>query len=176
MELNLHTLIWLFPIIFVLHDFEEIIMLEKWMAKNRGIIKKVLPERLANNVVKQFSMTTAQMSVAVLIVFLFVCSSTFMASQYANGGLLSNIHYFTVVVLIFLLHVFTHVGQSILFRSITPGVITSIFLVLPYSLAMLNALFEHRVIDWDTIYFYLPFVILALPIVLAAHWIGKRVV
>ncbi len=174
--LDIQTLIWLFPIVFVFHDFEEIIMLERWMEKYGVNIAKVLPARLANKVLKQFSMTTAQMSVAVLIVFLFVSSSAFMASQYVKEGPFASIHYFTVVVLVFLIHVFTHIGQSILFKSITPGVITSIFLVLPYCVAMLDSLLAHRIIDWDLILICLPYVLLSLPIVLAAHFIGKRVI
>ncbi len=174
--MDIQTLIWIFPIVFVFHDFEEIILLESWVAKSRDKIKKVLPERMANKVLAQFSMTTAQMSVAVLIVFLFVSSSTFMASQYVMDGAGGNITFFTAVVLVFFIHVFTHVGQSIFFKSITPGVITSIFLVLPYSLIMLNALLDHNIINWDTILICLPFVLLAIPIVLAAHWIGKRVI
>lgn len=173
---DIQTLIWLFPIIFVFHDFEEIIMLESWIAKSRDKIKKALPIRMANKVLEQFSMTTAQMAAAVLIVFLFVSSSTFMASQYVTEGAGGSTRFFIVVVLVFFIHVFTHAGQSILFRSITPGVITSIFLVLPYSLIMLNALLDHNIIDWGTILFCLPFVLLAIPIVLAAHWIGKRVI
>lgn len=113
---DIQTLIWLFPIIFVFHDFEEIIMLESWIAKSRDKIKKALPIRMANKVLEQFSMTTAQMAAAVLIVFLFVSSSTFMASQYVTEGAGGSIRYFIVVVLVFFIHVFTHAGQSILFN------------------------------------------------------------
>jgi len=174
--LDIQTFIWLFPIVFIFHDFEEIIMLERWVAKNASTVAKVLPARMADRVLKQFSMTTAQMSVAVLIVFLFVSSSTFMASQYLNGGPAASIHFFTAVILVFFIHVFTHIGQSILFRSITPGVVTSVFLVLPYTLVILNSFLERRIIDWNTIVTCLPFVLLAIPIVLIAHFIGKRVI
>ncbi|MGG4267530.1 HXXEE domain-containing protein [Peribacillus simplex] len=174
--IDVQTLIWLFPIIFVLHDFEEIIMVEKWMRKNSDVIHKKLPRKIANRLIKQFSMSTAQFSVSVLVIFLFVSSSTYMASQYVNHGSLSNIHLFTVFIMIFFLHVFTHIGQSIFFRSITPGVITSIVIVFPYCTVLLNSLFKSQVISWNTIFFSLPFVILIIPIILIAHWIGKKVV
>lgn len=127
--LNIHTLIWLFPVLFILHDFEEIIMIEKWMKNNSEVIYEKLPRRVANRVIKQFSMTTAQFSVSVLVIFLFVSSSPYMASQYIIHGALANIYFFTVFILIFFLHVFTHIGQSIFFRSITPGVMTSIVFI-----------------------------------------------
>ena len=70
--LNVQTLIWLFPILFIIHDFEEIIMIEKWLHHNRHKLYERLPQKIADKVVKQFSMTTAQFAVAVLFIFLFV--------------------------------------------------------------------------------------------------------
>jgi hypothetical protein len=58
--LDVQTLIWLFPIMFILHDFEEIIMVEKWIKKNSDVICEKLPRKIANRVIKQFSMSTAQ--------------------------------------------------------------------------------------------------------------------
>lgn len=173
---SLETLIWLFPIIFVFHDFEEIIMMEKWLKLNTAKLNERLPQKWADRVSEQFSMTTAQFSAAVLIIFLVVSSSTFMASQYIQNGPLGNIYFFTSVVLVFFIHVFTHIGQSIYLRSITPGVVTSIFLVLPYSFVMLKTLLELHLINWNTLLLALPFGLLMIPTVLFAHWVGKKVV
>jgi hypothetical protein len=174
--IEVQTLIWLFPIVFIIHDFEEIIMLEAWVKNNSNEVLKKLPRKWANRVAKQFSMSTAQMAVAVLFIFIIVSSVTFMANQFLISGPFGNINFFTVLILTFLIHVFTHVVQSLFFRSITPGVITSIFLVLPYSLIMLQTLLNHQLISWKIIMVSLPFVLLMLPITLCAHWIGKRVV
>ncbi|WP_342430113.1 HXXEE domain-containing protein [Neobacillus sp. FSL H8-0543] len=78
---DVQTLIWLFPIMFILHDFEEIIMVERWMKRNSTIIYDILPKRIADRVIKQFSMSTAQFAVVVLVIFLFVSSSTVMATN-----------------------------------------------------------------------------------------------
>jgi len=174
--LNVQTLIWLFPIIFVFHDLEEIIMVEKWMDKNSGVIYDKLPRKIADKVIKQFSMSTAQFSVAVLVIFVFVSSSTYMASQYINHGPLGNIHLFTVMLSIFFLHVFTHIGQSVFLRSITPGVITSIFIVFPYSILLFNSLIKNQIITWNTLYISIPFIFLIFPVLFFAHWIGKKAI
>lgn len=174
--LNVQTLIWLCPIIFVLHDLEEIIMIEKWMETNLDVINDKLPSKIADKVIKQFSMTTAQFSVAVLVIFIFVSSSTYMASQYINHGALGNIYFFTAVITVLFLHVFTHVGQSIFLKSVTPGVISSILVVLPYSIILFNSLFKNQVITWNTIYVSLPFAFLIFPVLFFAHWIGKKVI
>ena len=174
--LNVQTLIWLFPIIFVLHDLEEIIMVEKWMNKNSAVIYDKLPRKIADKVIKQFSMSTAQFSVAVFVIFIFVSSSTYMASQYVNHGPLGNMYLFTVIIMIFFLHVFTHVGQSIFLRSITPGVITSIVIVLPYCIILFDSLFDHQVITWNTVYVSIPYIFLVFPVIFFAHWLGKKVI
>lgn len=174
--LDVQTLIWLFLIMFVIHDFEEIIMVEKWMKKNSNVIYERLPRKMADRVIKQFSMTTAQFAVAVLVIFLFVSSSTIMANQFVIQGPFANIYVFTILTLTFFLHSFTHIGQSIFLRSITPGSLTSMTIIIPYSLVLYHTLLINEVLTWKIIFACLPFVLLAIPIALLAHWIGKKVV
>ncbi|MGG0657631.1 HXXEE domain-containing protein [Rummeliibacillus pycnus] len=173
---NVQTLMWLFPILFILHDFEEIIMVEKWLYKNRNKLYERLPQKLADRVVKQFSMSTAQFAVAVLFIFLFVSISTIMANQYLTNGKAFNIYFFTTVTLVFFIHAFTHIGQSILFRSITPGAITSLIIIIPYSFILYKSLFIQEIVTWKIIFISLPFGILFFPIAFTAHWIGKKVI
>ncbi|MEH7226101.1 HXXEE domain-containing protein [Bacillus sp. JJ1566] len=173
---DVQTLIWLFPIMFILHDFEEIIMVERWMKRNSTVLYDILPDRIAKRVIKQFSMSTAQFAVAVLILFLFVSSSTVMANQYVIQGLLGNIYIFTIITLVFFLHAFTHIAQSIILRSLTPGALTSLIVIIPYSLVLYRSLLLNEVITWKIIFLCLPFCLLIIPVALLAHWIGKKVV
>ncbi len=172
---DVQTLIWLFPILFIFHDFEEIIMIEKWLNKNSGILYERLPRKMADRVIKQFSMSTAQFAVAVVVIFFFVSSSTILANQYVNHRPLGTIYLFTIVTLTFFLHAFTHIGQSIVFRSITPGALTSIIIIIPYSLVLYNTLLTNEILTWKVIFVCLPFVLLLVPVALLAHWIGRKV-
>lgn len=174
--LDLQTLIWLFPILFIFHDFEEIIMMEKWLNTHSNVIYKKLPRKMADRIIKQFSMSTAQFAVAVLIIFLFVSSSTIMAIQYLNERPMGNMYMFTIVLLVFFLHAFTHIGQSIWFHSITPGALTSIIIIIPYSLVLFHTLLANKITTWNMIFICLPFVILIIPVALFAHWVGKRII
>lgn len=174
--LDIQTLIWLFPVMFILHDFEEIILAERWVQRHSQRIREKFSPKLANRILNQFSMSTAQFAVAVLVVFLFVASSTLLASQYVTTGTFGDIHIFLVLMLVFFLHAFTHMAQSIFFQSVTPGVITSVIIVLPYSTLMIGALLQQGWITWHTIFQCLPFVLVAVPVVLLAHWIGKRMI
>ena len=174
--IDVQTLIWIFPIMFILHDFEEIILVEKWMSENLKKICERLPTKIANEVIRQFSMTTVQFAVAVLVIFLFVSGSTIMANQYLINESFVYIYPFIIVTLIFFLHAFTHIAQSIFFGSITPGAITSVIIIIPYSVVLYNALLINEIITWKVIFICLPFGLLFIPIVLFAHWIGKKVI
>ena len=65
---------------------------------------------------------------------------------------------FLVALAIFFLHVFTHVGQAILLRMYTPGVTTSVLLVLNYSLYTSYRLIGSGTVGWDDI---IPSLVLA---------------
>ncbi|WP_316571763.1 HXXEE domain-containing protein [Neobacillus sp. YIM B06451] len=175
MGYNVQTLIWLFPIMFVLHDLEEIIMIEKWMKTNSMVLYRKLPKSIADRIIKQFSMSTAQFAVAVFVIFVFVSGSTVMANQYIIQGLFGNIYIFTIITLTFFLHAFTHLGQSLILRSITPGAITSLIVIIPYSVVLYRSLLVNDVITWEVIFVSLPLCLLVVPVALLAHWIGKKV-
>lgn len=172
--LNVQTLIWLFPILFIIHDFEEIILVEKWLHNNRKKIYKRLPPKIADRIVKQFSMTTAQFAAAVIVIFLFVSAATVSAIQYLYNGTSWNLYFFIAVTLVFFIHAFTHIGQTIIFRSIVPGTITSVIIIIPYSILLYRSLLIEEIVTWKMILISLPFGVLFFPIVLTAHWIGKK--
>lgn len=151
-------------------------MCEKWLNKNSNILYERLPKKIAVRVVQQFSMSTAQFAVAVIVIFMFVSSSTFIASQYVNQGPFGDIYFFIVVTLTYFLHAFTHLAQSIFLRSITPGAFTSLIIVIPYSLILYHSLLVNKVITWNIIFVCLPFCLVLIPVALLAHWIGKKVI
>ncbi|MFC7685853.1 HXXEE domain-containing protein [Ureibacillus sp. GCM10028918] len=173
---EVQTLIWLFPIIFMFHDFEEIIFAEKWIQKNSSLLYKKLPKKVAAGIINQLSMSTAQFSVAVLIIFLFVSSSTIMANQYLHEKPFGSIAFFAVVTLTFFLHAFMHIGQSIFLRTYTPGSFTSVILLIPYSLLLYGTLLKYDIITWKLIFICLPFILLLVPVLLIAHSIGKKII
>ncbi|MGE7931608.1 HXXEE domain-containing protein [Viridibacillus arvi] len=76
----------------------------------------------------------------------------------------------------FFLHAFTHIGQSVILRSITPGVFTSLIVIIPYSIILYRSLLVNKVFTWEIIFVCLPFCLLIIPFALLAHWVGKKVV
>jgi len=41
---NYSTIIWLLPIVFMIHDFEEIIFFKSWMNKNKDYLIEKFPK------------------------------------------------------------------------------------------------------------------------------------
>lgn len=119
----MRTLIWSFPILFILHDFEEIVGLKGWLDKNSDFLSGKFPA-----VKKLFAdYSTVGMTVAVaeeLIVCLIICGFAHWSGKYALwlGSFI-----------VYALHLLIHLFQCAVIRRYIPAVITSLIL-LPISI------------------------------------------
>lgn len=171
---ELSVVLWLLPIAFICHDLEEIITVEKWLAGNRERVLKVLPPKAACFLEPSLSMNTAQFAAAVACIFLVISSATVLAVTTLSTG--AYLPFYLVCVHVMFLHVFTHVGQSILLGSYTPGVVTAVVVILPYSLYAYYRLLASGAVSWELLFSTLPFVLLIIPVLFSAHWLGERLV
>jgi hypothetical protein len=151
-------LVWLFPIIFAIHDFEEIIVVEKWVAKNKEDLLSKLPRRAASFFEKNFAMKTNQFSIVVYVEFVLISIATVCVFHFGFNGLCKWFYLGLYAVLFF--HSFTHIGQAIVFRRYTPGVLTSIFLLIPYGIWFYKVLLNSEIISYGDILLSLPIGIL----------------
>ena len=113
--------IWLFPILFVFHDFEEIIGCKLWVTKNGAAITLRFPKIafIFNN----FSTEGFALAVAEeLVLILIICGLTFTGIRVFNLLWLGTFIAFT-------LHMVVHIGQAIVLRKYIPAVATSILLL-----------------------------------------------
>ena len=168
---DIETMIWLFPIAFMFHDLEEIITVEGFMTKYKNKVPKNLPAKLTLVVKKKLGGKSAQFSVAVAWILLILSFITFMTAHfYPNGG---NFLLFTAIINVFFLQAFSHIGQTIIFKAYTPGVITALFIVIPYSLFTYYRLWEANLIDRHLIIESIPISILMVPIFLVGNLLGR---
>lgn len=155
------VVIWLFPLAFLVHDLEEILTMERFVRLNRDRFPKLV-QRVA-------SITTTQFTIGVTILFVITIWASFLATRSPR-----DLSWLTICLAIFLLHVCTHVAQPLLLRTYTPGAITAVLVVLPYSLYAFHRLFSDQLISGDD--FTLSLVIgglLAIPILLGVRQLGK---
>lgn len=123
---NINFIVWLLPIIFIIHDFEEIIMAEVWGKRYRNEIKIVFPKR------KPFGLNyiqychTPTFTVAVELEFLLftlisLFSAIFQSYVLWFGAFLGVIIHMIII----------HIPLCTRFKNYVPGIITSVVLILP---------------------------------------------
>jgi hypothetical protein len=159
-QISLSLVIWAFPLAFLLHDLEEIFTMERFVRAHRERFPKWL-RRFA-------AMNTRQFIMGVAVFFGLILVASFLAASQQDTTL------FTVCLAIFFLHVFTHLVQPIIFRAYTPGVITAVLLVLPYSLYTFRRLFQAHLLDQgDFGATLLLGALMIVPAILGACQLGK---
>lgn len=156
-QLHMISVLWLFPILFMFHDFEEILTVEKWTKQNKEQVLAALPESIRKYFYSSFQMTTVQFAQDVFWIFLAITTATILAVFF------SFYYLFLVFLAIFFAHVFTHIGQALYLKKYTPGVITSIILVLPYSLYAYYRLLKEQVISGGDILWSILGMCIAVP-------------
>ena len=124
---NYQLLVWLLPIVFMLHDFEEIIFMENWFSHNREKLLKRVPKLAPKILSHTDQLTTARIALGVACMFLLVVAVTLIS-------VISGVYYVWLAgFIVFSIHLFVHIAQSLVLRSYVPAVATSI-LALPYSI------------------------------------------
>lgn len=114
----MNELLWLFPILFMLHEMEEIIGFKIWLDKHLGIVQKY---PLLSKIYNHFS--HEGFAFAVLEQYLLCLVVTLFSIYYENY--LIWIGFFIA----FLIHLAIHILQSIIIRKYIPALATSIILL-----------------------------------------------
>ena len=153
--MTLSTLLWLFPVSFMLHDFEEIIRIERWMYRNGDQAEEKLPGFAKTSFAKMRETTTAEMSAAVAFVFVVFSATTLLAVEFNMYGpfIFCSVGYFA--------HGFFHLGSAIVMKKWAPGALTSLLLVIPYSILLFSWLTVLEITSWKTIGLLVPITLLA---------------
>ena len=131
--------LWMFPLLFIFHDMEEIIGLVPWIHFNETLLAQKVPTILKIHK----GVTTKGFALAVFEEFILVLSITLL-TYFTQSRVFELIWLGGFVA--FALHLLLHIGQSILLRKYIPALITSIlcFPVSAYlitSIVVINLLF-----------------------------------
>lgn len=124
----MQELIWALPILFIVHDMEEIMGLKLWLIKNRALLDQKYPK--FSNTYRPYStegMTAAVMEEMVLC--LIICIIARIAAFY---GLWLG------VFIAYAFHLIVHIGQSMVIKKYIPAFITSV-ICLPFSIWLIAA-------------------------------------
>jgi len=171
---NIETIIWLFPVIFMFHGLEEIITVEGFMTKYKNKVREAFLVKLTLAIKKKLGAKSHQHSIMIAWILLIISFITFLTAYHISTG--ENFLLFTAVINIFFLQAFSHIGQTVIFRGYTPGVVTALFMVIPYSLLTYYYLFELSLIDRHLLLKSIPITILFVPIFLIGNLLGRRLI
>lgn len=157
----LKKLILLFPFLYLLHDIEEIFTIEKFLIAYSNIIP--------------FRVTTVEFAFAFTILWILAsigCFKAFVGRKFL--GMNPNTYLSFLVPGILLANGIGHLLQFIFFKDYVPGIITSTFIIFPYSFFTAKFLITERLLTLKRflIYLILGF-ILQGPLALVAHYLSK---
>lgn len=125
-----------FPLAFILHDGEEVILQHRWMLAHRETLAcrfprmKHLIDYLSGLSTKAFALAALEELVVLLL-----------ATGYVLVGGAYAMQIWSALFMAFALHLLVHLGQSLVVRGYVPGVVTSA-LLLPYAYLGLQSIWN----------------------------------
>jgi predicted Abi (CAAX) family protease len=148
-------IIWLFPILFMVHDFEEIILLQAWLAKNRQYLSERFP-KLSKRLFYHFaSITTPAFALGVAEEFILISIITIAAYE-------TNWYNLWIGLFIaFTLHLVIHCIQALIVKKYIPAVFTSI-ICLPICLIIIKyivVVFPISTVFWYSVFGFIIMVV-----------------
>ena len=156
------------PLLFILHDGEEVVVQHRWMLAHKEPIAARFP-RLRPLLDHLSGLNTKAFAVAALeelLVVLLVTCHVLVGGAYA-------LQIWSALFMAFAIHLLVHVVQAIVLRGYVPGVVTSL-LLLPYAAFGFHSI--RLVMGPAELIFCTAAGLLALAVNLRlAHWVGMKV-
>ncbi len=165
--MSLVTVLWLFPVVFMLHDFEEIVLVETWMRRNGDEVRRRF--RFARGAIDHLTdLPTAAFALVVAEEFLIISAVTLAAVE------LGWYEMWAGILIAFLLHLVGHLAQFLALRHYIPAIVTTL-LALPYGVWALDRLAEAGLLRTDRTIVWAVLMSVAMLLNLAAmHQVARR--
>lgn len=158
---KLKKLIMLFPFLYLLHDIEEIITVEKFLIAHSNIIP--------------FQVKTVEFALAFTLLWILAsvgCFKTFAGRKFLKMKPTTYLSFLVPGIL--LANGIGHLFQFIFFKDYVPGIITTIIIIFPYSFLTVKFLITKKVLTLNRFLSYLILgFVLQVPLALVAHFISK---
>ncbi|CAH2713045.1 hypothetical protein BACCIP111895_00178 [Neobacillus rhizosphaerae] len=154
---NIQVIIWLFPILFIIHDFEEIIFMRAWISKNKSYLCDRFPT-LSKKLLHHFDhITTSAFALGVAEEFILISIITvvsYMTNWYSLwiGSFIA-----------FTLHLLIHCLQALVVRKYIPSIVTSV-ICLPICIYIIKQIIQISTLNTITLYSILCFIIMVINI------------
>jgi hypothetical protein len=161
---NIYKILWLLPIVFAIHNMEELLFLEEWA-------KEVFAGRSWMFFAKLYE--SPNLEVAMLLLTLTVSVIVWMEYKKCHRITLRCTVFCACLLLV---NGIVHVGQFLLYSSYIPGLISAVLLLIPYMVYFLWLLAENRCISVKQIVKYLVISIVAMNPLILIFLIASRLI
>lgn len=118
--MKIETAMWLLPVVFMIHDFEEIIMIKPWAAKNSAEIQRRFPALASRMLPHLERLSTSSLALAVAEEFVLLSAVTYFAVEYELYSVWAG------VLLAFFIHLLIHIVQFVIYGKYVPVIVTSL--------------------------------------------------
>jgi hypothetical protein len=138
---DVRTILWLLPIIFLIHDSEELLTMPSWIANHHNELTQIASiNKSIAEIIHSLPTTVPQIAIAITLILLLFIVIT--AGAFFSKGKGFWFYAYMCLLGVLFLHVFTHLAQTIIFAGYTPGVVAAIIVIIPGSLYIYNQLFK----------------------------------
>jgi hypothetical protein len=161
------TMMWLLPVVFMFHDFEEIIMMKPWITRNKHDLRRRFPAAASRLMPHFENLSTSSFALAVAVEFLLFGVLTFLAVEYEIYALWSS------MLVIFFLHLIFHIFSFVLYRNYVPVIITSLFSI-PYCLYAAHFLKNNAIFWSDFTKWFIRVTAAGVVVYISALWLATR--
>ncbi|MEH6891280.1 HXXEE domain-containing protein [Bacillus sp. JJ864] len=127
----------MFVVVFMLHDFEEIISVENWAKRTESVLRDE-KNWIKKTIWRFWNVNSYLFAKRDVFIFLTMSIITFLKVQYLGSTWSSML--FLFFLLFVLLHNIVHVLQTVILKMYTPGLYTSVILVTPYTIYLISRL------------------------------------
>ena len=156
------------PIIYMLHDFEEIIMMKPWIRKYEEYICLHFPKVGPKIVLHIKNASTEGFALCVAILF-FMLGAISLFSLWKNSYML-----WMSLFMVFSIHIVVHIIQWIVFRRYIPAIVTSILCV-PYCIYGVSKIINAFAVSDIIIYTLMTAVIVLICLFLGHRYVAKLI-
>ena len=141
---NYSTIIWLLPVVFMIHDFEEIIFFKSWINKNKDYLIEKFPKISKRFLPRFVNLSTSAFALAVAEEFILLSVITI------GSVLFDNYMLWLAAFMGFFVHLLIHLGQWIILKRYIPAIWTSFFALI-YCVYTLHTIIANNIFQTSEI-------------------------
>lgn len=162
---DINIIIWVFPMLFIFHDFEEIIFMQSWIKKNRDYLSARFP-KLSKSILPHFdNITTSSFAMGVAEEFILISIITVISYVENWYNLWAGLF------IAFTLHLVVHCFQTLIVKRYVPAIVTSI-ICLPICTYIIKHIVGLFTLDTVVLYSILGFIIMVINLGIIHKFMG----